>query len=194
MPGKSSPHLVLLIVVLLSIIPQLTLAQPNQNFSVSLSAIPAPSLDELRYLDNVIAFMNGVEGFHPVSSVPGCAAKQAHTCVPFAGRTGFPCCGELTLPAELSVISSPPTTERHVRARWTGISRSLSARPSAISVDLDGKYDPSRRRSRRTKVSSITAGFPRALTQFWSWRTFVYRVLTSGTNTTATHARSIRHK
>ena len=53
MPGKSSPHLVLLIVVLLSIIPQLTLTQPNQNFSVSLSAIPAPSLDELRYLDNV---------------------------------------------------------------------------------------------------------------------------------------------
>ena len=90
MPGKSSPHLVLLIVVLLSIIPQLTLAQPNQNFSVSLSAIPAPSLDELRYLDNVIAFMNGVEGFHPVSSVPGCAAKQAHTCVPFAGRNWFP--------------------------------------------------------------------------------------------------------
>ncbi len=90
MHGKSSKYLVLLIVVLSSICPQITLAQNNQNFAVSLNAIPTPSLDELRYLDNVIAFMNGVEGFHPVSSVPGCAAKQAHSCVPFAGRNWFP--------------------------------------------------------------------------------------------------------
>lgn len=94
-----TPHrsigLILPIALAATLHPGVSQGQEDENYSVSAAQTPLASANEVRYLESVLAHMNGVEGSYPSNITLGCAAVQ--TCgldrnwFPLSNRTQIAC-------------------------------------------------------------------------------------------------------